>query len=182
VAGLTAYANIRKVILMSVATGAAEMLLFLLAIPLGLPMPLIPVQLLWLNLVTNGIQDVALAGEKPEGDELSRPARRPKEPIFDRLMVRRIVQSTLVIGGGGFAVFYWLLAQGYEEPAARNVLLLLVVLFENVQTLACRSERHSVFHAAFPRNPLLFARRWNLHRFRCRNGAFSWLFQHHFCS
>lgn len=153
--GRTAYANIRKVILMLAATGAAEMLLFLLAIPLGLPMPLLPVQLLWLNLVTNGIQDVALAGERPEGDELSRPARRPKEPIFDRLMVRRIVQSTLVIGGGGFAVFYWLLAQGYEEPAARNLLLLLFVLFENVQTLACRSERYSVFHSAFFRNPLL---------------------------
>ncbi|MGV2130821.1 cation-translocating P-type ATPase [Agrobacterium vitis] len=153
--GRTAYANIRKVILMLVATGAAEMLLFLLAIPLGLPMPLLPVQLLWLNLVTNGIQDVALAGEKPEGDELSRPARRPTEPIFDRLMVRRIVQSTLVIGGGGFAIFYWLLTQGYELPAARNMLLLLFVLFENVQTLACRSERHSVFHAAFFRNPLL---------------------------
>ena len=153
--GRTAYANIRKVILMLVATGAAEMLLFLLAIPLGLPMPLLPVQLLWLNLVTNGIQDVALAGEKPEGDELSRPARRPKEPIFDRLMVRRIVQSTLVIGGGGLAAFYWLLAQGYELPAARNMLLLLFVLFENVQTLACRSETHSVFHAAFFRNPLL---------------------------
>lgn len=155
--GRTAYANIRKVILMLVATGAAEMLLFLLAIPLGLPMPLLPVQLLWLNLVTNGIQDVALAGEKPEGDELSRPARRPKEPIFDRLMVRRIVQSTLVIGGGGFAVFYWLLAQGYEVSAARNLLLLLFVLFENVQTLACRSERRSIFHASFFRNPLLIA-------------------------
>ncbi|WP_429925732.1 cation-translocating P-type ATPase (plasmid) [Agrobacterium vitis] len=153
--GRTAYANIRKVILMLVATGAAEMLLFLLAIPLGLPMPLLPVQLLWLNLVTNGIQDVALAGENPEGDELSRPARRPTEPIFDRLMVRRIVQSTLVIGGGGFAIFYWLLTQGYEVPAARNMLLLLFVLFENVQTLACRSERHSVFHTAFFRNPLL---------------------------
>ena len=66
--------NIRKVIFMLVSTGAAEMVLFLLAIPLGLPMPLLPVQLLWLNLVTNGIQDVALAGERAEGDELSRSA------------------------------------------------------------------------------------------------------------
>src|SRR5690606_5659927 len=51
--GRVAYANIRKVVFMSVSTGAAEVLLFLLAIPLGLPMPLLPVQLLWLNLVTN---------------------------------------------------------------------------------------------------------------------------------
>lgn len=153
--GRTAYSNIRKVILMLVATGAAEILLFLLAIPLGLPMPLLPVQLLWLNLVTNGIQDVALAGEKPEGDELARPPRRPKEPIFDRLMIRRILLSTLVIGGGGFAAFYWLLEQGYEVSAARNMLLLLFVMFENVQTFTCRSERRSVFSFNFFGNPLL---------------------------
>ncbi|CDZ35829.1 ATPase, P-type (Transporting), HAD superfamily, subfamily IC [Neorhizobium galegae bv. officinalis] len=153
--GRTAYSNIRKVILMLTATGAAEMLLFLLAIPLGLPMPLLPVQLLWLNLVTNGIQDVALASEKPEGDELARPPRRPKEPIFDRLMIRRIVQSTLVIGGGGFAIFSYLLFQGYEISQARNMLLLLFVLFENVQTFTSRSERRSIFSLNFFGNPLL---------------------------
>ena len=70
------------------STGAAEVTLFLLAIPLGLPMPMLPVQLLWLNLVTNGIQDVALAAEKAEGDELTYPPRKPKEPIFDRVMIR----------------------------------------------------------------------------------------------
>lgn len=153
--GRTAYSNIRKVILMLAATGAAEMLLFLLAIPLDLPMPLLPVQLLSLNLVTNGIQDVALAGEKPEGDELSRPPRRPKEPIFDRLMIRRIIQSMLVIGVGGFVLFYWLLAQGYEVSQARNLLLLLFVMFENVQTLACRSERQSIFRMSLLGNPAL---------------------------
>ncbi|CAN7178260.1 cation-translocating P-type ATPase [Neorhizobium sp. LjRoot104] len=153
--GRTAYSNIRKVILMLAATGAAEMLLFLLAIPLGLPMPLLPVQLLWLNLVTNGIQDVALAGEKPEGDELARPPRRPKEPIFDRLMIRRIVQSMLVIGGGGFAIFSYLLYQGYEISQARNMLLLLFVLFENIQTFTSRSERRSIFSLNFFGNPLL---------------------------
>jgi len=153
--GRTAYSNIRKVILMLVATGAAEMLLFLLAIPLGMPMPLLPVQLLWLNLVTNGIQDVALAGEKPEGDELTRPPRQPREPIFDRLMIRRIVLSVLVIGVGGFVAFYWLLAQGYEVSQARNLLLLLFVMFENVQTFTCRSERRSIFSLPFFGNPLL---------------------------
>ncbi|WP_434729628.1 cation-translocating P-type ATPase [Rhizobium binae] len=155
--GRTAYSNIRKVILMLTATGAAEMLLFLLAIPLGLPMPLLPVQLLWLNLVTNGIQDVTLAGERPEGDELARPPRRPKEPIFDRLMVRRIIQSTFVIGGGGFVAFYWLLSWGYQLAEARNLLLLLFVMFENVQTLSCRSEHRSLLSRSFFSNPLLLA-------------------------
>ncbi len=155
--GRVAYANIRKVIFMLVSTGAAEVLLFLLAIPLGLPMPLLPVQLLWLNLVTNGIQDVMLGAEKAEGDEFSRPPRRPTEPILDRLMLRRVLQSTLVMGLGGFAVFYWLLANGYSESEARNLLLLLFVLFENIQTCNSRSERRSLFGQGFRGNLPLFA-------------------------
>ncbi|TCN21297.1 cation-translocating P-type ATPase [Sinorhizobium americanum] len=153
--GRVAYANIRKVIFMLMSTGAAELLLFLIAIPFGMPMPLLPIQLLWLNLVTNGIQDIALASESPEGDELSRAPRRPSEPIFDRLMIRRIWQSALVMGGGGFVVFYFALRQGYDESEARNLLLLLFVLFENFQTLASRSERKSVFQLGFLANPLL---------------------------
>ncbi|MCA1408374.1 HAD-IC family P-type ATPase [Ensifer sp. IC3342] len=155
--GRVAYANIRKVIFMLMSTGAAELLLFLLAIPLGMPMPLIPVQLLWLNLVTNGIQDIALAGESPEGDELTQPPRRPSEPIFDRIMIRRILQSTLVMGAGGFLMFYMLLEQGYVEEQARNLLLLLFVLFENFQTLTSRSERKSVFALGVFANPLLLS-------------------------
>ncbi|CAG9166560.1 HAD-IC family P-type ATPase [Cupriavidus respiraculi] len=153
--GRVAYANIRKVIFMLVSTGAAEVVLFLLAMPLGLPMPLLPVQLLWLNLVTNGIQDVALAAERGEGDELSLPPRKPAEPIFDRVMLRRILHSTMVMGVGGCAVFYWLLRHGYTEEAARNLLLLLFVLFENFQTFNSRSERHSIFRQGFLANPLL---------------------------
>jgi len=153
--GRVAYANIRKVIFMQVSTGAAEVLLFLLAIPLGLPMPLLPLQLLWLNLVTNGIQDVFLAAEKAEGDELAFPPRRPGEPIFDRIMLRRILHSALAIGGGGFVLFWWLLANGYSEFAARNLLLLLMVLFENFQTFNSRSERRSVFRQSVLSNPLL---------------------------
>ena len=153
--GRVAYANIRKVVAMLVSTGAAEVVLFLLAIPLGLPMPLLPVQLLWLNLVTNGIQDVALAAEKAEGDELSYPPRSPSEPIFDRAMIRRILQATVIMGAGGFLVFWWLLENGYSEHDARNYLLLLFVLFENFQTFNSRSERHSVFRQAISANPLL---------------------------
>lgn len=155
--GRVAYANIRKVIQMLAATGAAEMVLFLLAIPLGLPMPLLAVQLLWLNLVTNGIQDVALASEKAEGDELSRPPRRPDEPIFDPLMIRRVLEATLVMGLGGFAFYTYLLSHGCSEVEARNLLLLLLVFFENFQTFACRSERRSVFSMGLFSNPLLLS-------------------------
>jgi Ca2+-transporting ATPase len=153
--GRIAYANIRKVIFLLVSTGTAEVVLFLLAMPVGLPMPLLAVQLLWLNLVTNGIQHVALAAEKAEGDELSYPPRRPSEPIFDRIMLRRIVHSAAVMGAGGFATFYWLLERGYGEDEARNLLLLLFVLFENFQALNARSEHHSMFRGGLFKNRLL---------------------------
>lgn len=153
--GRIAYNNIRKIVFMTASTGAAEVALFLLALPFGLPMPLLPVQLLWLNLVTNGIQDVALAAEKAEGDELAYPPRRPSEPLFDRLMIGRVLSSTLVMGVGGFALFAWLLDAGYTVDAARNMLLLLFVLFENFQTFNSRSEHNSVFRQSLWANPLL---------------------------
>lgn len=143
--GRVAYSNIRKVIFMLVSTGIAEVFLFMMCIPLGMPMPLLPVQLLWLNLVTNGIQDVALATEGPEGDELTLPPRKPNEPIFDQLMVRRIFYTAFIMTIGSFGLFYWLLTNGYELEHSRNLLLLLFVLYENLQTINARSERHSIF-------------------------------------
>src|SRR5690606_28154443 len=68
--GRVAYGNIRKLVYMLLATGAAELAIFVAAILTDLPMPLTAVQLLWLNVVTNGVQDVALAFEPGEGDEL----------------------------------------------------------------------------------------------------------------
>ncbi len=153
--GRVAYANIRKVVFMLISTGAAEVALFILSMLAGLPMPLLAVQLLWLNLVTNGIQDVALAFEKAEGDELSRPPRRPGEAIFNSVMVQRLLHSVVVMGGGGFAVFWWLTANGTSVEAARNLLLLLFVLFESFQTLNSRSEHRSVFRQSFAANPFL---------------------------
>ena len=78
-------------IFLLVSTGAAEIVLVILSLLFGTPLPLLPIQLLWLNLVTNGIQDVALAFEPEEGNELDRPPRPPNEPIFNQLMIERVV-------------------------------------------------------------------------------------------
>eukprot|EP01035_Chromulina_nebulosa_P051909 gene51909-70754_t len=120
-------------------------------------MPLLAVQLLWLNLVTNGIQDVALAAEKAEGDELDLPPIRPGGPLFDAMMVRRIAFSAIIMGAGGFALFYWLVRSGVPLSEARNDLLLLFVLFENALTLSARSERNPLLRKGFFSNPLLLA-------------------------
>ena len=153
--GRIAYANVRKVIFLLISTGAAELVLFVLAMMTGLPLPLLAVQLLWLNLVTNGIQDIALAFEPGEGHELDRPPRPPKEAIFNRIMIERVLLSALVIGIVAFGVFSWLLDHGFSVEAARNSTLLLMVLFENVHVFNCRSESLSVFRHNPLRNKLL---------------------------
>jgi len=153
--GRVAYANVRKVVFLLISTGAAEIVLFILALLAGLPLPLLAVQLLWLNLVTNGIQDVALAFEPGEGDELRKPPRAPRERIFNPLMIERVVISALLIGALAFLLFQWLLERGYNVDEARNGVLLLMVLFENVQVFNSRSETLSAFRHNPMRNPLL---------------------------
>jgi len=153
--GRVAYANVRKVIFLLISTGAAEIVLFTLALFTGMPLPLVAVQLLWLNLVTNGIQDVALAFEPAEGDELRRAPRSPHEPIFNRLMVERVVISAIVIGSIAFIVFQWLLGKGYSLIEARNGTLLLMVLFENIHVFNSRSETLSALRHNPLRNPIL---------------------------
>ena len=153
--GRIAYSNVRKVIFLLISTGAAEIMLFTIALITNLPLPLLAVQLLWLNLVTNGIQHVALAFEPGEGDELKHPPRDPQEPIFNRIMIERVVVSALVMGVMAFAIFQLLLNSGIAIDAARNSTLLLMVLFENVHVFNCRSENRSVFRHNLLRNPLL---------------------------
>jgi len=153
--GRVAYANVRKVIFLLISTGAAELVLFTLALFAGQPLPLLAVQLLWLNLVTNGIQDVALAFEPGEGDELRRPPRSPRESIFNRLMIERVIISALVIGTVAFFLYQWLLSRGFSLDEARNGTLLLMVLFENIHVFNTRSETRSVFQHNLLRNPIL---------------------------
>lgn len=138
--GRIAYNNVRKVVYLLISTGAAEIILFTLALLFDTPLPLTAVQILWLNLVTNGIQDVGLAFEPGEGDELTRAPRRPNEPVFDRLMLERIALSAIVIGGICFTYFYSLINAGVDESSARNTTLLLMVLFQNIMVGNCRSE------------------------------------------
>lgn len=153
--GRIAYANVRKVVFLLISTGMAELVLFTLALLTGMPLPLFAVQLLWLNLVTNGIQDVALAFEPGEGDELRHAPRSPREPVFNRLMIERVITSAVAIGTVAFFLFQWLLNQGYSVDEARNGTLLLMVLFENIHVFNCRSETRSVFQQNLFSNRIL---------------------------
>jgi magnesium-transporting ATPase (P-type) len=153
--GRIAYDNVRKVIFLLISTGLAEVILIALAVGYGLPLPLLPAQLLWLNLVTNGIQDVALAFERGEQGILLRRPRPPNESVFNRIMIERTILSALVMGSVGFVAYEWFLAHGWTEYSARNALLLLMVLFENVHIFNCRSETQSAFSISPLKSPIL---------------------------
>jgi magnesium-transporting ATPase (P-type) len=153
--GRIAYDNIRKVTWLLVSTGTAEVILLLLALVSGLPLPLMAVQLLWLNLVTNGIQDKALAFEAGEADAMHRSPRDPREGVFNPVMIRQVLLGGLTMGAITFGMWTWLLGEGYTEAAARNQLLLLFVLMQNLHVFNCRSERRSAFAVSLRGNPLL---------------------------
>jgi len=153
--GRIAYANVRKVIFLLISSGAAEIMLFVLTAAVAMPLPLHPAQLLWLNLVTNGIQDVALAFEPAEGGELARAPRPPREPIFNRVMVERTLVAAVLMALVAFFTYRWMLAHGWSLPAAQNGVLLLLVLFENIQAGNSRSETRSLFRLSPLRNRLL---------------------------
>lgn len=144
--GRAAYDNIRKIIWLLISTAIAAVIVFALALFAGLPVPLTAVQILWLNLVTEGIQDVALAFEGKEPDIMQRRPRKPKEPIFDRQMIEQCLLVGLYIGALAFILFYWLYETlGFSEAEARNLVLLFLVSFNNFHTLNCRSETRSAF-------------------------------------
>jgi magnesium-transporting ATPase (P-type) len=154
--GRFAYANVRKVTLFLISTGFAELLMIGTALLMGLPVPFLAVQLLWLNLVTNGIQDVALAFEKGEAGIMRMPPRRPTENIFNRKMIEQVL-----LGGFTMAVLcllawrHWIGA-GMDEAEARNALLTLMILLQFFHVLNCRSEVRSLFRVPLRNNRVLF--------------------------
>jgi len=154
--GRFAFDNVRKVIYLLISTGAAEIILFLASIAAGLPLPLLAVQLLWLNLVTNGIQDVALAFEGGEPNAMKRKPRKTNEGIFNALMIKQTAVSGLTMGGIVFGLWFWLNKYTeMEEFHARNVILLLMVFMQNFHAFNCRSESVSVFKVPLKRNLIL---------------------------
>lgn len=154
--GRFAYDNVRKVIYLLISTGAAEVLLFILSIMAGLPLPLLAVQLLWLNLVTNGIQDVALAFEGGEPGTMKKKPRKPSETIFNPQMIKQTIAASLTMGLVVFGFWYWL--NHYTtmtETHARDLVLLLMVFMQNFHAFNSRSETVSVFKVPLSRNWIL---------------------------
>ena len=123
---------------------------------MGFPIPYIPVQILWLNLVTNGIQDVALAFEPGEAGITNDPPRDPGEGIMSRLVIQRTVLMGIIMAVGTLFVFITRLEDGVSLERARTAALTTMVLFQFYQAMNCRSETQSVFRMSMLSNPFLF--------------------------
>lgn len=154
--GRNAYSNIRKISYMLLSCGFAEVFFFMLSILFNLPMPLVAIQLLWLNIVTDGLQDLALSFEKSEKGIMQEKPRNPKQPLFDKELFREILVSGFVIGIIVFMVWHYLITQvGMNEYIARGYVMALMVFIQNVHVLNCRSEIQSAFKVSFRNNPLV---------------------------
>ena len=154
--GRYAYDNVRKVIYLLISTGLAEVLLFVTSVMVGLPMPLLAVQLLWLNLVTNGIQDVALAFEKGEKGTMCKPPRDPKEGIFNAQMIKQLLVAGGTMAALAFGLWYFLIVHAeVEEFTARNIILMLFVMMQNMHAFNVRSEVRSAFKVPLSNNWIL---------------------------
>lgn len=154
--GRIVFDNIRKVTFFLIPTGVAAILSILGTIILGVPIPYVPAQLLWINLVTNGLQDVALAFEPGEKGVIDRPPRSPKEGIMSRLLIERTVLVGVLISAGVVYSFINALNAGESLEKARSVAVTTMVIFQFFQAWNSRSELQSIFRISPMSNPFLF--------------------------
>jgi magnesium-transporting ATPase (P-type) len=131
----------------------AEILFFALALIFNLPLPLVAIQLLWLNLVTDGIQDVALAFEKGDKSIMKEKPRDPSEKIFNKELIFSTILSGLTIGIIVFILWYYLVnVINLDITKARTYILFVMVFMQNLHALNCRSFNKSVFRIPFKNN------------------------------
>jgi magnesium-transporting ATPase (P-type) len=154
--GRIVFDNIRKVIFFLIPTGIASIITILATVMLGLPLPYLPAQLLWINIVTNGLQDMALAFEPGEKDVLRRPPRHPQAGIFNRLLIERTILVALLISAGVIYEFIHALNQGVSLEKARTIAVTTMVFFQFFQAFNSRSEMQSLFRMNPLGNPFLF--------------------------
>lgn len=154
--GRGAYSNIRKVSYLLLSCGFAEVLFFLMSIIFDLPMPLVAIQLLWLNIVTDGLQDLALSFEKPDKDIMNEKPRSTKESIFNKKLLQEVLLSGTTIGVVVFLVWSYLLNYlNMDVSVARGYIVMLMVFMQNMHVLNCRSEDKSFYKVSLKTNPFV---------------------------
>jgi len=151
--------NIRKTIHFLLSCNVSEVLVMLFATLIGLPLPLLPIQILWMNLVTDGFPALALAVDPKSPDLMKQEPRRPEARLLDGSKLLAIGAQGVMLSAialGAFAYSLYGLHQEVEQ--ARTVAFTVMVIAQLVHAFNCRSERLSLFHIGLWTNrPLLLA-------------------------
>ena len=136
--GRTVYDNIRKTVVYILPTSGGMAGVLILAIILGMALPITPVQILWINMVTTVTLAISLAFERPESGVMSRPPHDANAPILSGFLVWRIVFVALLMMGGVFTLYLWETVQGASIELARTVVVNVLVMCGIVYLFNCR--------------------------------------------
>jgi Ca2+-transporting ATPase len=153
--GRVIYDNIRKFVRYILATNSGEIWVMLVTPLLGMPLALLPLQILWMNLVTDGLPALALGLEPPEPDIMRRPPRPPDESIFARGLGRHVIWVGLLMGllSAAIGAWYW----RAHDPKWQTMVFTTLTLSQMAHVMAIRSERLSLFRIGLLSNKPLLA-------------------------
>ena len=155
--GRTIYDNIRKFIKYTLSSNTGELFVMLVAPFLGMPLPLIPIQILWINLVTDGLPGLALAVEKSESGTMQRNPISPKASIFSGGLGGQILWVGFLMGIVSLAVGYWGFISGRDAATWRTMVFTTLTIAQMGNALAIRSSRDSIFTIGLFSNWLMVA-------------------------
>lgn len=153
--GRTIYDNIRKFVRFSVAGNIGKVLVMLIAPFLGKPLPLLPLQLLWLNLLTDGLLGLGMGLENPEPDTMKRKPYSPTEGVFSRGAGTQTIWVGVLIGALALGLGSWYFFTG--RPEWQTMVFTSLAFMQVFQALASRSDKESFFKMGIMSNPVLAA-------------------------
>jgi cation-transporting ATPase F len=154
--GRGVFDNLTKFIVWTLPTNMGEGMVILVAIFLGLTLPILPVQILWINMTTAVVLGLMLAFEPKEEGIMERPPRDPREPLITRPLVFRMLLVTAMLVGATWWLFEWERGSGDSVDEARTAAVNLFVVVEAFYLFSCRSLTRSMFHLG------IFSNRWVL--------------------
>jgi Ca2+-transporting ATPase len=153
--GRVVFANLRKATFFLLSTAAGEVLAILTALLAGWPLPFTAAQILWINLVTDSVEDVALAFEPAEPNLLDKAPRKRSEGMLTPRLTSRLVLVGVVIAAATLGVFWWTYATTGDLDVARTAAVTQMVVLQFYHTFNCRSLTRSLRRVRFFSNPFL---------------------------
>ena len=160
--GRVVFGNIKKYLMYLLSCNVGEIVILAGAVVTGLPLPLTAVQILYVNLATDGLPALALAVDPPERDLMQRKPRDPRVGIFTRPVVAILLTAGLWSALVNMSLFAWLLYAGRPLAEVMAMIFVLLVLIQFFNAYNCRSDRISVFHRPFTNRWLNAAVAWEL--------------------